>query len=90
VSCVVTLHAVGGKRAVPLVKGTQPRRPVSWDVRAWFILPSGEKITHSAKVPGQTAVSLVPFVGALIDSLVADHGNEVRSCGWQAMTHGRK
>ena len=73
-SCVVTLHAVGDKRAVPLVKGTQPRRQVSWDVRARFVLPSGEKITHSAKVPGQTAASLVPVVGALIYSLIADHG----------------
>lgn len=89
-SCVVTLHAVGGKRCVPLVTGSRPKYPATWDVKAWFILPAGEKITHSARVPGQTVISLVPFMGALIDGLVAEHGNEVTGCGWQAMTHGRK
>lgn len=89
-SCVVTMYSVGGRRGVPLVKGTQPKRPVSWDLRAWFVLSNGVKDAHSSRVPSQTALSLVPFVGALIDSLVADHGNEVTSFGWQAMTHGGK
>jgi hypothetical protein len=29
-------------------------------------------------------------MGALIDSLIADHGNEVQSAGWTATAHGKK
>lgn len=84
--CIVTYH-LGGRVAV---KGGRPRKPSTWKAKAWFVMPSGEKYTHEATVPGQTVESLVPFMGALIDTLIADHGRDVSSCGWQAMTHGGK
>lgn len=85
-SCVITYH-LGGRVTV---RGGRPRKPSTWTAKAWFVMPSGEKYTHEATVPGQTVGSLVPFMGALIDSLIADHGRDVASCGWQAMTHGGK
>lgn len=89
-SCIVTLHAVGNKHCRPLVRGNEPVRPANWSAKAWFVLPNGEKHTHSAEVKGETVRGLIPYMGALIDSLVADHGNEVASCGWTASTHGGK
>ena len=67
-----------------MVKGTQPKRPARWTASAWFILPDGSKHKHSCTVHGQTAVSLAPIMGALIDSLVADVGDTVTAAGWEA------
>jgi hypothetical protein len=53
-------------------------------------LPNGEKHTHSATARGETVSGLVAYMGALIDSLIADHGNQVSSAGWTATTHGRR
>lgn len=86
-SCLLHLASVApGCRVIR--KGSEPRRPVTWEAKAWLVLPNGEKHTHSATVPGQTVYSLVPYMGALIDTLIADHGNAVRDAGWSAMTHG--
>ncbi len=66
------------------VKGSRPKKPTRWNASAWFVLPDGTKHTHSATIHGQTATSLAPVMGALIDSLVADVGNTVTSAGWSA------
>jgi hypothetical protein len=89
-SCIVTLYSVGARHSEPVVRGTEPRKPSLWNAKAWFVLPNGEKQTHSATVPGVTVPGLVAYMGALIDSLIADHGNQVASAGWTATTHGRK
>ena len=86
-TCLVTFASIGGNGKV-LRKGSEPRKPSTWNARAWFILATGEKHTHSATVPAQTVYGLVPFMGALIDSLIADHGNQVSSAGWTATSHG--
>ena len=88
-SCIVTLLSLGGNSQV-VRRGTEPRKPVTWNASAWFALESGEKYTHSATVHNQTVLGLVPFMGALIDSLVEDHGNEVVSAGWTATSHGKR
>lgn len=88
-SCIVSFTSIGGNGKV-LRKGSEPRKPATWNASAWFVLESGEKFTHSATVPAQTVTGLVPFMGALIDSLIADHGNQVKSAGWTATSHGKK
>ena len=87
-SCIVSFTY--GPGAKPVVRGTQPVKLVSWDVHAWFVLLDGKKHTHSVKVPPMSAMDLVPVVGQLTDSLVDDHGEEVTSCGWTAISHGTK
>lgn len=89
-SCIVTLYSVDNRTSKPVVRGTEPRKPSKWNARAWFVLPNGEKQTHSATVPGVTVSGLVAYMGALIDSLIADHGNQVASAGWTATSHGKK
>jgi len=89
VSCIVTFASIGGNGKV-LRKGSEPRKPATWSASAWFVLESGEKHTHSVVVTQQTVISLASVMGALIDSLIADHGNQVASAGWTATTHGRK
>ena len=88
-SCILTLVTAADEAKV-VRKGSAPKRPSTWAVNAWFILPNGEKITHSTRVSNQTVRSVIPFMGALIDSLIADHGNEVSDVGWSASTHGSK
>jgi hypothetical protein len=90
VSCIVTLYSVDNRDSKPVVRGTEPKKPSLWNAKAWFVLPTGEKQTHSATVPNETVPGLVAYMGALIDSLIADHGNQVASAGWTATTHGRK
>lgn len=87
-SCLVTLLVsdTGAQRVVR--KGTEPRKPTTWRVSVWFVLPNGEKHTHSARVPHTTVAGLVPAVGQIIDGLVADHGDVVASAGWTAAAHG--
>lgn len=89
-SCMISFSCVGDNKAKVVVRGTRPNKPSTWEASTWFVLPSGEKHTYTAKVTGQTVLSLVPYMGALIDSLIADHGNQVRSAGWSASSHGRK
>lgn len=89
-SCHISFTCIGNTNAKVVRRGNEPRKPATWNAQAWFVLPSGEKHVHSASVPGQTVLSLVPYMGALIDSLIADHGNQVRSAGWTASSHGRK
>lgn len=88
-SCILQLSDIGRGDAKVICRGSRPKQPATWDAQAWFVLPNGEKHTHSARIPGQTVGSLVPYMGALIDSLIADVGNQVRSAGWTATTHGR-
>lgn len=89
-SCIVTLYSIDNRVSRPVVRGTEPRCPSNWSARAWFVLPNGEKHTHSATARGETVTGLVAYMGALIDSLIADHGNQVSSAGWTATTHGRR
>lgn len=89
-SCIVTLYSIDNRASRPVVRGTEPRRPSDWNATAWFVLPSGEKHTHSATARGETVTGLVAYMSALIDSLIAEHGNQVSSAGWTATTHGRR
>jgi hypothetical protein len=89
-SCIVTLFSRDNRVSRPVVRGTEPRKPTDWQASAWFVLPNGEKHTHSATARGETVTGLVAYMGALIDSLIADHGNQVASAGWTATTHGRR
>lgn len=89
-SCIVTLHSIDTGASKPIVRGTEPKRPADWQAKAWFILENGEKHTHSATIKGETVIGLVPYMGALIDSLIADHGNQVSKAGWTATTHGSR
>lgn len=89
-SCIVTLYSIDNRVSRPVVRSTEPRRPSDWNASAWFVLPNGEKHTHSATARGETVSGLVAYMGALIDSLIADHGNQVSSAGWTATTHGRR
>jgi hypothetical protein len=89
-SCIVSCICTNDTKGKVTRRGSAPAKPVSWEVRAWFVMPDGTKHTHSATVPGQTVLSLGPVMGAMIDSLVADHGNEVTSAGWTATSHGAK
>lgn len=89
-SCIVTCTCIDGSTGKVVRRGSEPRRPSAWSVKAWFVLANGEKHTHSTTVRNETVAGLVPIVGALIDSLVADVGNVVTSAGWTATTHGRK
>lgn len=89
-SCIVTCSSIDGRTRNVMRRGSEPRKPATWDVKAWLILPSGEKHTHSTRVSGHTALSLVPIMGALIDSLIADNGNTVSSAGWTATSHGAR
>ncbi len=90
-SCIVTLHSIDGTDSKAVVRGTEPKRPSDWQAKAWFILENGEKHTHSATVKGETVIGLVPYMGALIDTLIEDHGNQVSACGWEArMLHKKK
>ncbi len=90
-SCIVTLHSIDGTDSKAIVRGTEPKRPADWAVKAWFIKDSGEKHTHSAVARQETVTGLAAYMGALIDSLIADHGNQVSACGWEAcMLHRKK
>lgn len=89
-SCIVICICTNSTTGKVTRRGSAPGGPVTWDVMAWFVLPDGTKHTHSAKVPGQTVLSLAPVVGAMIDSLISDHGNQVASAGWTATTHGKR
>lgn len=89
-SCIVSITIADTGREKVVRRGTEPKGPADWRVSAWFILPNGEKHTHSALIQRETVRGLVPAVGQLIDSLVADNGNAVTSAGWTATTHGRK
>ena len=89
-SCIVTVTIGTGKAERVIRRGTEPRHPATWKVAAWFVLATGEKITHSATIQGATVAGLVPAVGQLIDSLIADHGNQVTGAGWVASTHGKR
>lgn len=89
-ACIVSLLCTNSSRGKVVRRGNPPTTPVTWKVKAWFVLPDGAKHTHSATVPQQTADSLVPVMLALIDGLVADHGNEIESAGWTATTHGKR
>lgn len=86
-SCIVTYHHGTGPAKVTR-KGSEPRKPSTWNASAWIVLPNGEKHTHSARFTGKTVQTLVPCMGAPIDSLIADLGNDVASAGWTATTHG--
>jgi hypothetical protein len=90
VSCIVTLYNVGGRHSKPVVRGQEPAKPSRWKVKAWFVLATGEKHTHDTTAPAATIEGLAAYMGGLIDSLIADHGNEVSSAGWTATTHGVK
>lgn len=84
-SCIVAFS--GGK---VIRRGNEPRNPATWRVSVWFVLPNGEKHTHSAVIQNETVLGLVPAVGQIIDGLIDDIGNTVVSAGWSAMTHGGK
>ena len=86
-SCTVTCISVDGVTRQALARGNPPKKPSTWRAKAWLILPSGVKQTHSSTVRGETVHTLIPIVGALIDSLIADAGNQVTSAGWSASTH---
>lgn len=89
-SCIVTLHDIDGTRSRPVVRGTEPARAVDWAVKSWFVL-NGEKHTHSAIAKQETVIGLAAYMGALIDTLIEDHGNQVSACGWEArMLHKKK
>lgn len=83
-TCTVS-HYAGRDAAV--IKGTPSPRPSRWDVTVWFVLPSGEKETHSLVIPSATLWDLVPAIGARVDELITELGDDVRGAGWQA--HGR-
>jgi hypothetical protein len=89
-ACIIICHCTTSITGKVTRRGSEPRGPVTWSASAWFVMPNGEKHTHSAIIPGQTVQSLAPAMGALIDSLIADHGNEVQSAGWTATAHGKK
>ncbi|MBD1554263.1 hypothetical protein [Pseudomonas typographi] len=87
-SCLVSFQCTGpGGKVVQ--RGTAPKKPSLWNAQVWFILPCGDKFTHSITVPGQTVRGMIPYMEALFDSLAADHGNQVRAAGWTATSHGR-
>jgi hypothetical protein len=90
VSCIVQCTCVNGTDRDVVRRGTEPRKPTTWQVKAWLILGNGEKHTHLARIPNQTIRTLIPWMGDLIDSLIAEHGNVVTSAGWTASTHGSK
>jgi hypothetical protein len=83
-TCTITHHLSTGKT---IRKGTPSPRPGRWDVSVWFLLPSGEKSTHSVTINGVTLTDLVPAVAERLDEMIAEMGNDVREAGWQA--HGR-
>lgn len=72
------------------VRGTQPRRPVTWSASVWMIAPNGEKTTHSLNVPSCMAADLVPAIGEQIDALAAENGNTCTQFGWSASAHGTR
>ena len=86
-TCHIQYTATDSPHAHIIRKGSEPRKPSTWRAKAWFVLASGEKHTHSTTVQRQTVHSLIPIMGALIDSLIADVGAEVTSAGWEASTH---
>ncbi len=84
-----TVHYIHTQRPTqPIRRGTEPRRPVDWKVFCWFTLPSGEKHTYSTIARNQTAETLEPWMGTLVDSLLNDLGNQVTSAGWTCTSHG--
>jgi hypothetical protein len=87
-SCLVSYTS--GPRSRVVCKGKPPVKPTNWKVIAWFTLPGGVKHTHSADANGIHIGDLGTCMGALIDSLIADHGNAVTGAGWSATTHGRR
>ena len=89
-SCIVQCVCINGEDRNTVVRGGQPKRSMTWQAKAWLILAGGEKHTHSITVPRQTIQSLIPYMGALIDGLIAEHGNVVEQAGWSAAAHGRK
>lgn len=86
----VTLLSFDGRGSKPVVRGTEPSRPVDWAVKAWFIV-GHEKHTHTAVAKQETVAGLAAYMGALIDTLIEDHGNQVSACGWESrMLHKKK
>ena len=61
-SCIVTLHSIDGRGSKPVVRGTEPGRPVDWAVKAWFI-QDGEKHTHSATAKQETVAGRAAIQG---------------------------
>jgi len=89
-SFLITYRLTGKKGAQVVTKGSKPNKPTDWRASAWFILPDGEKVTHSANIQNSTFMQTVEYMHALVDSLITDHGREVFEAGWMASTHGRK
>ncbi|MDN6872905.1 hypothetical protein QO209_10655 [Pseudomonas citronellolis] len=89
-SCTISFmtNQAPGEDRRATVRGTQPRRPVTWSASVWMIAPNGEKTTHSITVPGCTVVDLVPAIGERIDALAAENGNTCIQFGWTACAHG--
>lgn len=89
-SCIVTLHSIDGRGSKPVVRGTEPGRPVDWAVKSWFVV-GHEKHTHATVAKQETITGLAAYMSALIDTLIEDHGNQVSACGWEArMLHKKK
>lgn len=89
-SCIVLCHIREGEQPTLIRRGAEPSGPTNWELKAWFVLESGEKHDHSTTIRNRHALELAPFVGVLVDSLIADLGQEVKSAGWTAMTHGKR
>jgi len=70
-------------------QGTEPKTTSDWKVYCWFVLPNGEKHTHSTTAKGQSSTTLIPWLSTLIDSLACDLGSQVVSAGWTCTTHGK-
>lgn len=86
-TCTVQ-HTLGPNGGRTIARGSRPAKPCRWDVSTWFVLPSGEKHTHSLTLHHATLHDLVPAIGERIDDLIAEAGNEVASAGWTASGRG--
>lgn len=89
-SCLITYTETGSSTPRALVRGSRPSGATTWCISAWVVLPTGEKHTHSATVPAQTVETIVPWMSALIDTLLAEHGNQVSGAGWTAISRGTR
>lgn len=91
-SCIVTYmtNRAPGVEDRAKVRGSLPRRPVSWMASVWMIAPNGEKTTHAFNVPSCMAADLVPAIGERIDDLAAENGNTCTQFGWSASAHGTR
>lgn len=89
-SCLITYTETGSSTPRALVRGPRPSGATTWCISAWFVLPTGEKHTHSATVPDKTVETIVEWLGALIDTLIDEHGNQVTSAGWTAISRSTK